>query len=695
MTRWPDRLDRGAPHPLGATWDGVGVNFALFSDNATRVVLCLFDADGKRELARFDLPEHSDGVWHGHLPGALPGLVYGYRVHGPYEPRRGHRFNPAKLLLDPYARALVGALRQGDALSGHRAGAGGEHVPDRHDSAALMPKARVVAFAEPEADAPPSPARPWRDTVIYEAHLRGLTMRHPAVPEQARGRFVGLAHPAVVERLARIGVTAVELLPVQAFADEPFLKRKGLSNYWGYNTLGFFAPHAPYLATGDVEEVRAAIRALHAAGIEVILDVVYNHTAEGSEEGLTLSWRGIDHASYYRLLPDDPRRTINDTGTGNTLNLSHPRVIQMVMDSLRHWACVYGVDGFRFDLATVLGREPHGFDPGAGFFDALRQDPALARVKLIAEPWDIGPGGYQLGNHPPGFAEWNDRFRDTVRMFWRGDEAMRPAMAAHLAGSADLFDRGGRRAWASVNYLASHDGFTLRDLVTYTRKRNEANGEEGRDGHADNRSANWGVEGETEDAAIVALRQRVARAMLATLFVSHGTPMLAMGDEAWRTQGGNNNAYCQDNLTSWFDWPLAASADGEAMTGFVARLAALRAAYPVLRSDRFLHGRAVAEGLADLAWFSPDGAPLAQPAWHDRGARAFAMQLAGPADDGGIDVVRVLLNPGAEPVAFALGAPCDVLLDSAAPEARRGLGQAQCVVAARAVVIAARRIEAP
>ncbi len=695
MSILPDRLDRGAPYPLGATWDGVGVNFALFSENATRVVLCIFDADGKREVARLDLPEHTDGVWHGHLPGAMPGLVYGYRVHGPYEPRRGHRFNPAKLLLDPYARALVGTLRHGDALSGHRAGAGGEHVPDRHDSAALMPKARVVAFARPEAGAPAGPARPWRDTVIYEAHLRGLTVRHPKVPEKSRGSFAALSHPAVVEHLQRIGVTAVELLPVQAFADEPFLKRKGLVNYWGYNTLAFFAPHPPYLASGEPEEARGAIRALHAAGIEVILDVVYNHTAEGSEEGLTLSWRGIDHASYYRLLPEDARRTINDTGTGNTLNLSHPHVIQMVMDSLRHWVEAYGVDGFRFDLATVLGREPNGFDPGAGFFDALRQDPVLARVKLIAEPWDLGPGGYQLGNHPPGFAEWNDRFRDTVRMFWRGDEAMRPSLAARLAGSADLFDRGGRRAWASLNYIASHDGFTLRDLVTYTQKRNDANGEEGRDGHAENHSANWGEEGETADASINLLRQRVARAMLATVFVAHGTPMLAMGDEAWRTQGGNNNAYCQDNAISWLDWDIAASPEGEAMARFAARLAALRAAHPVLRSDRFLHGHMVAEGLPDLAWFEPDGAVLTQAGWHDPSARAFAMQLAGPAAAGGTDILRVLLNPGAQEVTFALPAPFDVLLDSAAPDEVPPCGVIRVVVAPRSLVLTARRIDGP
>jgi glycogen operon protein len=665
------------------------VNFALFSAHASRVVLCLFDAEGKRELAHRDLPEQTDGVWHGYLPGALPGLVYGYRVHGPYEPRRGHRFNPAKLLLDPYARALVGALRHGDALTGHRPGAGGEHVPDRHDSAGLMPKARVTVFATSDAPAP-TPRRAWRDTVIYEAHLKGLTMRRPDVPLPDRGRFAALSHPAVIAHLHRIGVTAVELLPVQAFVDEPFLKRKGLTNYWGYNTLGFFAPHPPYLASGDVEEARTAIRALHEAGIEVILDVVYNHTAEGSEEGLTLSWRGIDHASYYRLLADDPRRVVNDTGTGNTLDLTHPRVIQMVMDSLRHWATVYGVDGFRFDLATVLGREAHGFDPGAGFFDALRQDPVLAPLKLIAEPWDLGPGGYQLGNYPPGFAEWNDRFRDTVRMFWRGDEGMRPAMAARLAGSADLFDRLGRRAWASVNYVGSHDGFTLRDLVTYTRKRNEANGEDGRDGHADNHSANWGHEGETDDASIITLRRRVARALLATVFLSHGTPMIAMGDEAWRSQGGNNNAYCQDNETSWFDWELAESEAGAAFVRYTARLSALRACHPVLRSDRFLHGGRVSEGLADIAWFDPDGSALTDARWHAPGSCAFAMQLAGPAAEGGVEVVRVMMNPATKAVSFALPEPFDILLDTAAPDAAPRPSVTRVEVAAHALVVARR-----
>jgi isoamylase len=694
MTALPDRLEPGEPWPLGARWDGLGVNFALFSDHATRVALCLFDAEGKRELARLDLPEFTDGVWHGYLPGAGPGLVYGFRVHGPFDPRAGHRFNPAKLLLDPYAHALVGTLRQGDALCGHRHGAGGEHVPDRRDSAPLMPKAMVVAFQDPSGE-PPPPLRPWRETVVYEAHLRGLTVRHPAVAEALRGSFAALAHPAVIDHLHRIGVTAVELLPVHAFADEPFLVQKGLVNYWGYNTLAFFAPHPRYLATGSVEEARAAIRALHAAGIEVILDVVYNHTAEGSEEGLTLSFRGIDNASYYRLVPEDRRRCVNDTGTGNTLDLSHPRVIQLVMDSLRHWATVYGVDGFRFDLSTVLGREAHGFDAGAGFFDALRQDPVLARRKLIAEPWDIGPGGYQLGNHPPGFAEWNDRFRDTVRLFWRGDEAMRPAMAARLAGSADLFDRGGRRAWASVNYVASHDGFTLRDLVSYSRKHNEANGEDNRDGHAENHSANWGAEGETRSAAINARRAAVARAMLATVFVAHGTPMLWMGDEAWRTQGGNNNAYCQDNPTGWFDWDLAASADGRAMTRFVRRLAALRRRYPVLRSDRFLHGTAVAPGLPDIAWFDPDGAALTPARWNDRAARAFAMQLAGPGGEGGIDIVRVLMNAGAAPVVFNLPEPFRCELDSAAPEAEPGEPAREITVAAHALAVATRKAPPP
>lgn len=693
MTRLPDRLEPGAPYPLGARWDGLGVNFALFSDHATRVVLCLFDAEGRRELARLDLPERTDGVWHGYLRGAGPGLVYGFRVHGPYDPRAGHRFNPAKLLLDPYAQALVGTLKHGDALFGHRAGAGGEHIPDRRDSAPLMPKAMVVAFPEPEA--PPLPRTPWRDTLIYEAHLRGLTIRHPAVPEAERGTFAALAHPAVVEHLHRIGVTAVELLPVHAFADEPFLAQRGLSNYWGYNTLAFFAPHPRYLATGSVEEARSAIRAMHAAGIEVILDVVYNHTAEGGEEGPTLSFRGIDNASYYRLVPEDRRRCINDTGTGNTLDLSHPRVIQLVMDSLRHWATVYGVDGFRFDLSTVLGREQHGFDAGAGFFDALRQDPVLATRKLIAEPWDVGPGGYQLGNHPPGFAEWNDRFRDTVRLFWRGDEGMRPAMAARLAGSADLFDRGGRRAWASVNYVTSHDGFTLRDLVSYARKHNEANGEDNRDGHNDNHSCNWGAEGETRSAPIQARRLAVARAMLATVFVAIGTPMLAMGDEAWRTQGGNNNAYCQDNETSWFDWDLAGSETGAGMTRFVARLAALRRAHPVLRSDRFLHGTLVAPGLPDIAWFDPDGTTLSPERWHDRSARAFALQLAGPDGAGAIDVLRVLMNPGNAPVTFHLPEPFAIALDTADPDAAPAPPCVEVPVAAHALVIATRKHPAP
>ncbi|WP_239451489.1 glycogen debranching protein GlgX [Elioraea rosea] len=685
MTLLPERLEPGSGHALGATWDGMGVTFALFSEHASRVVLCLFDRDGRREIARRDLPEHSDGVWHGYLPGAGPGLAYGYRVHGPWEPKAGHRFNPNKLLLDPYAKALAGTLRYGEALHGHRA----DGAMDRRDSAALMPKAVVTTFAEPDG-APPPPRTAWRDTVIYEAHLRGLTITHQAVPEAHRGRFAGLAHPAVIGHLQRIGVTAVELLPVQAFADEPFLVRRKLTNYWGYNTLGFFAPHCRYLASGEAEEMRAAIRALHAAGIEVILDVVYNHTAEGDEDGPTLSFRGIDQASYYRLRADDPRRMVNDTGTGNTLNLSHPRVVQMVMDSLRHWVTVYGVDGFRFDLATVLGREAGGFDVGAGFFDALRQDPVLARAKLIAEPWDIGHGGYQLGRHPSGFAEWNDRFRDTVRCFWRGDEGLRPAMAARLAGSADLFDHSGRRAWASVNYVASHDGFTLRDTVSYERRHNEANGEEGRDGHPDNHSRNWGAEGDTADPAILETRHRVARALLATVFLAHGTPMLAMGDEAWRSQGGNNNAYCQDNATSWFDWTLAASAEGEAMTRFVARLAALRRAHPVLRSDRFLHGAHVGGGITDLAWYAADGTVLAHDRWHDHGDRAFAMQLAGPSG-AGIEVLRVLMNPSPQPATFALAGAFRLLLDTAAPDVPEADVADRLVVPAHALVLLARR----
>jgi len=695
LPRFPERLDTGRPYPLGATYDGSGANFALFSEHAERVVLCLFDRQGKRESDRFELPECTDGVWHGYLPGIAPGRPYGYRVHGPYRPQEGHRFNPNKLVLDPYAKALIGDLRWSDALYGYRIGAQRADLSfDRRDSAPGVPKALLVAPRAP--DTRPRLHRPWRETVIYEAHVKGLTATLPEAAPHERGTFAALADPRVIEHLVRIGVTAVELLPIHAFVDDRFLVQKGLRNYWGYSTLGFFAPEPRFLSRRDPEEARIAIHRLQDAGIEVILDVVYNHTAEGNEMGPTLSFRGIDNASYYRLLPQHARHHINDTGTGNTFNLSHPRVIQLVMDSLRHWVTEYGVDGFRFDLCSNLGREPTGFDPGAGFFDALRQDPLLAQVKLIAEPWDLGPGGYQLGNHPPGFAEWNDRFRDTVRRFWRGDEGLRPELAGRMAGSADFFDHGRRLAWASVNFVAAHDGFTLRDVVSYAERHNEANGEGNKDGHSDNHSANWGEEGETEDEGIRARRGCRARAMLATVFLSHGTPMLLMGDEAWRSQGGNNNAYCQDTPIGWMDWETAASGAGAAMVAFTARLAALRRDFPVLRSDLFLHGTEVRPGVPDIAWFDPEGDVISDESWHAPAQRAFALQLVGAAASGqGLDVIRVLLNANDTPVAFVL--PEDMsggwhmLLDSSLPETiAHGVNGSVTVEAGALVVVAAR-----
>ncbi|MHA8048762.1 glycogen debranching protein GlgX, partial [Roseomonas mucosa] len=579
----PDRLAPGRPYPLGAYWDGLGVNFAVFSAHAEKIEVCVFNATGRKELARYALPECTDEVWHGYLPGAQPGLVYGLRAHGPYEPRRGHRFNPHKLLLDPYARKLVGQVTWSDALFGYRVGNSREDLSfDRRDSAVAMPKALVVDESFTWGDDRP-PATPWTDTVIYEAHLRGLTMRHSALHPRLRGTFAGLSDPRMIEHMLRLGITAVELLPVHAFLQDRFLVQKSLRNYWGYSTLNFFAPEAAYLSTGSLKEIKVAIRQLHAAGIEVILDVVYNHTAEGNEMGPTLSWRGLDNASYYRLLPGDERVHINDTGTGNTLNIAHPRVLQMVTDSLRHWVQTYRVDGFRFDLGTILGREASGFDPGAGFFDVLRQDPVLSQVKLISEPWDIGPGGYQLGNHPPGFAEWNDRFRDDVRRFWRGDSGLRPGLASRLTGSSEIFDRRRRQPWASVNFVAAHDGFTLRDLVSYARRHNEANGENNQDGHGENFSANWGVEGGTQQPWVLETRARLQRALLGTVFLSAGTPMLLAGDEMDRTQGGNNNAYCQDNEVSWLDWEHAATPRAQALAEFVSRLAWLRQCWTPLR----------------------------------------------------------------------------------------------------------------
>ena len=608
---------------MGATFDGEGVNFAVFSVHAIRVELCLFSPDGRKEMTRIPLPERDGDIWHGHVGGLTPGTLYGFRVHGPYAPEQGHRFNPNKLLIDPYARALEGRLRWSDALMGYKIGSPrGDLSYDTRDSAFAVPKSVVV---DPSFNwgTDRAPRRPLADTVIYEAHVKGLTALHPSVERGQRGSFLGLSSDAVIDHLQKLGVTAIELLPVQAFMDDRFLVTKSLKNYWGYQTLGFFAPEPRYLTRGQIWEFQSMVRRFHAAGIEVILDVVYNHTGEGDEHGPTLCYRGFDNASYYRLTGGG-RHYMNDAGTGNTLDLTQPMVLRMVMDSLRHWVETYHVDGFRFDLASVLGREGYGFDPNGGFFDAIRQDPVLSKVKLIAEPWDIGPGGYQLGNYPHPFTEWNDRYRDGVRRVWRGDPGIMSDFAGRLLGSADSFDDGGRPATASVNFITSHDGFTLEDLVSFTVKRNLANGEDNRDGHSENYSDNLGAEGATADPLVRAARALRKRNLLATLFVSQGTPMMLAGDELGHSQGGNNNAYAQDNEVSWINW---ANAD-KALMAFVSRLTALRAAHPVLRQKRFLHAeKRDADGLPDVIWRKADGSTPNAGDWHDAGFRCLCVEL--------------------------------------------------------------------
>jgi glycogen operon protein len=692
MAGYPDRLAPGSPFPLGATWDGLGTNFAVFSAHAERIDLCLFDPSGKRQIASFTLPECTDEVWHGYLPNAQVGLLYGYRAYGPYEPQRGYRFNPRKLLLDPYARRVFSELKWSDALFGYRVDSPRADLSyDRRDSAPGMIKGVVTDDSFNWVD-DRAPNTPWSDTVIYEAHLRGLTMLREEVQANERGTFAALAEPKIIDHLRRLGVTAVELLPIHAFVQDRYLLQKGLRNYWGYNTIGFFAIEPHYLSDNSAHEMRVAVRRLHAAGLEIILDVVYNHTAEGSELGPTLSFRGLDNSSYYRLVPDNPRHCINDTGTGNTVNLSNARVLQMVMDSLRYWVTQFHVDGFRFDLGVTLGREPNGFDPGAGFFDALRQDPILSRVKLISEPWDLGPGGYQLGHHPPGFAEWNDRFRDGIRRFWRGDAGQRGDIAARIAGSSDLFDRRARRPWASVNYAASHDGFTLADVVSYVERHNEMNGEDNRDGHGENYSANWGVEGPTDDAAILQTRGRVQRALLATVLLSHGTAMLLSGDEFGRTQRGNSNAYCQDNEITWLDWKQAESPEGRRLAAYLGRLVELRHRHPVLRCRHFLHGKVeVAPDVLDIDWFDQNGEIISSEAWNNPEDRLFAVRRAARDDDGTVSILTLLLNPTGEDHRFRLRAPSlptRVLLDSSEPDkAEYDLEGQEIVVSARSIVL--------
>ncbi len=658
----PDhRVSEGLPYPLGATADDGSVNFAVFSANATKIEVCLFDERGEREVARIALPEYTDEIWHGRIHGIGPGTLYGLRAHGPYEPENGHRFNPNKLQLDPYAKAHVGELKWDHAVFGYTIGAEGDDLTfDERDSAPFMPRCEVVPRAE-RRSRPDAMRVPWERAVVYETHVRGYTKRHPAVPERERGTFAGLAHKDVIAHIKSIGATVVELLPIHAFLNDSHLLDKGLTNFWGYNTIGFFAPDARFFAngSGSLDELKQMIAAYHDAGLEVILDVVYNHTAEGSERGPTLSFRGLDNASYYRLMPEEQRYYINDTGTGNTLNISHPRVLQMVTDSLRYWVEEMDVDGFRFDLATILGREPHGFDYGSGFVKACRQDPVLQKVKLIAEPWDCGPGGYQVGGFQPGWAEWNDRFRDTVRAYWKGEEATSPELAQRVTGSADKFDHGGRRPWASVNFITAHDGFTLNDLVSYNDKHNEANGEDSKDGHSDNRSWNCGVEGETDDPEIIGLRERQKRNMLATLLLAQGTPMLLAGDEFGRTQKGNNNAYCQDNEISWDDWDNGDT--GGALIEFVRKLTSLRQALPILHRGRFLTGVFDEElQIADVRWLDPAGNELTPEQWEDGSMRCFGLVLDGRARTSGIRrpasdaTVLMVFNAHHDLVEFAL-----------------------------------------
>ena len=673
----PERLEAGVPYPLGATPDGLGVNFAVFSGNATLVELCVFDTSGRKEIARLALPECTNEVWHGYLPDAGPGLQYGFRAHGPYEPERGHRFNPNKLLLDPYARVLSGPLRWSDALFGYRVNTPRADLSfDRRDSAPAMPRA-LVADENFNWGDDKRPNVPWAKTVIYEAHVRGLSIQRDDLRPHQRGTFAALSDAHFIEHLQNLGVTTLELLPIHAFVQDRFLLERGLRNYWGYNTLSFFAPEPGYLSGSSTDEIRTAVRRLHAAGIEVILDVVYNHTAGGSELGPTISLRGLDNASYFRLLPGQERYYINDTGCGNTLNVSHPRVLQMVLDSLRHWATSYHIDGFRFDLGVTLGREGTGFDPGAGFFDAILQDPVLSQLKLISEPWDLGPGGYQLGNHPPPFGEWNDQFRDGVRRFWRGDLGQRSALAARLAGSAELFNKRFRKPWASINFITSHDGMTLHDVVSYNEKHNDANKENGNDGHSENYSANHGVEGPTDDARVIAEREQVKRAMLATLFFSQGTPMLLAGDEFGRTQQGNNNAYCQDNELSWIDWSLLQTPEGSSLTRFVQHLARLRARFRTLQGARFSDGgHAVIDGVHEVDWFDERGQGLTPDDWQNPEGRALVLRRAWqePARKGHpappVEVTLMLINGARDPLHFVLPEPdlrWHCLIDSAEP----------------------------
>jgi len=644
-------IQSGHHESLGSTWDGDGVNFALYSENAESVDLCLFDPVGN-ETVRLALPDRHDGIWYGYVPRCAPGQRYGYRVHGPYEPAAGHRFNPHKLLIDPYARELAGAFQWRPEVHGGEAGsAGSGSAMSLTDSAAFVPKSVVVgANRKPSANV----HVPWADTIIYECHLRGITMRHPDVPPSDRGRFRGLSHGAVLDYLKALGITTVELLPIHARIDEHFLCEMGLRNYWGYNSIAFFAPEPRYLR-GGIDEFREMVEAVHDRGMEVVLDVVYNHTAEGNQHGPTLCYRGIDNHTYYRLMPHDLSEYVNDTGCGNTINTDHPQVRRLVLDSLRYWRSEMGVDGFRFDLAPILGRTAMGFDRDHALFREIEADPVLSAAKLIAEPWDIGPGGYQLGHFPAGWAEWNDRYRDTVRQFWRGDAHKLGEFAEVFLGSASTFDHDERAPWASVNFITSHDGYTLADLVMYEQRHNERNGEGNRDGHQHNYSRNYGTEGPSDDADINAVRRRQRLNMLATVLLSQGTPMLLAGDEAGNSQLGNNNAYSQDNQIGWIDWS-GLERDPEFLEQ-VRLLVALRREIGLLRQLRFLHGQTQnASGLLDIDWLGPDGGRLTPDAW--RTGHALAVLLCDTTRPRfartDVQAVAVLFNAGAVPIEMCL-----------------------------------------
>ncbi|RZV53168.1 MAG: glycogen debranching enzyme GlgX [Pseudomonadales bacterium] len=661
-------IQAGDPHQLGAHYDGEGTNFALFSAHAERVELCLFDDKGEQQLARVDLPEQAHDVWHGYLPDAKPGTVYGYRVHGAYDPTAGHRFNPNKLLIDPYARQLLGDFKWCDAHFGYRLGDEQSDLSfDTRDNAAWVPK--CVVQAGQSTGLVQRPQIPGAECVIYELHTRGFTLKNPAIPASERGTFAALANPVTIDYLRSLGVSSVELLPVHSFVDEHFLFERGLGNYWGYNTLNFFAPHSAYLGGADVMAFRAMVDRLHDAGIEVILDVVYNHTCESNRLGPTLSMRGIDNAVYYRLQPESSRYYVNDTGCGNTLNIDHPRVLQLVMDSLRYWAQVMGVDGFRFDLAATLGREPHGFSQRSTFLQAIAQDPVLSRLKLIAEPWDIGPGGYQLGNFPAPWSEWNDDYRDTVKKFWRNTPGILPTFARRLHGSSDIFEGSGRNPHASINFITSHDGFTLRDLVSYNERHNTANGEGNRDGHHDNLSMNFGVEGPSDSVQVNAIRSQQQRNYLATLFVSQGVPMLLAGDEFGRTQQGNNNAYCQDNEINWCDWDNA----DQDLQAFVALLIGIRRKYPALAHKSYIHDSPQGQNTS-IEWLNVDGSEMREEHWQEHHRFTLSYLLDSTGESGHRYRILILFNNSAERQEFSLPTPISnawrCLLDTCSVDGR-------------------------